>query len=249
MSKIKTATKTIKQELNNEEISTEREQQLATDLELISLLRENPDILQRYPELLSILEVSHQSGAATSLIERQVAVLRQQNQAQENRLCELMDIARDNERLAKSRHSLAINLLAAHDLDDVICLVLDVLSDELAADHTVIKLFSDDKEFIEQSSGLFVDVSDESLKAFKTMLEHKNIVCGKSTEQQKIFLFEENADRIKSVAIIPLVAGANLGLIGLGANNAERFKISMGTDFLSQIGDLISASLAVHLES
>ena len=59
----------------------------------------------------------------------------------------------------------------------------------------------------------------------------------------------DNRESIKSVAIIPLVAGANLGLIGLGANNTERFGLSMGTDFLSQIGDLISASLAVHLEN
>ncbi len=245
----KTAIKTIKKELNSEKISAEQEQQLATDLELISLLRNNPDILQRYPELLTILEISHQSGAAISLIERQVAMLRQQNQTQENRLCELMDVARDNERLAKSRHSLAISLLAAHDLDDVISLVLDVLTNELVADYAVIKLFSENKETIAHSSDLFVDASDKSLKAFKTMLEHKNTVCGKATEKQKKYLFEENADSIKSVAIIPLVAGANLGLIGLGANNVERFELSMGTDFLSQVGDLVSASLAVHLES
>lgn len=249
MSKIKTATNAIKKELSSEKISAEREQQLATDLELISLIRENPDILQRYPELLSILELSHQTGAAVSLIERQVAVLREQKQRQENRLCELMDIARDNERLAKSRHNLAINLLAAHDLDDVVSIVLGVLSDELAADNAVIKLFSNDKECIEQSNGLFVDAADESLKVFKTMLEHKNPVCGKSTEVQKTFLFNDNAHCIKSVAIIPLVAGANLGLIGLGAYNAERFAASKGTDFLSQIGELISAALAVHLEN
>ena len=246
MNKIK---KRIKQELNNEKISIEREQQLATDLEIISLLRDNPDILQRYPELLGILEVSHQSGGASSLIEKQVAVLRQQNKIQENRLCELMAVAQDNERLAKSRHRLAINLLTARDLDDVISLVLDVLSNELAADHAVIKLFSENKESIEQPASLFVDASDDALKAFKTMLEHKNTVCGKSTVEQKKYLFEGNAESIKSVAIIPLVAGANLGLIGLGANNTERFGLSMGTDFLSQIGDLISASLAVHLEN
>ena len=246
MNKTKTS---IKQALNNEKISAEQEQQLATDLEIISLLRENPDILQRYPELLSMLEISHQSGAAISLIEKQVVVLRQQNQTQESRLRELMDVARGNERLAKICHRLAINLLAADDLDDVISIVLAVLSNELAADHAVIKLFSDNKERIEQSPGLFVDVSDASLKAFKTMVEHKNTVCGKSTEQQKKYLFEEKAESIKSVAIIPLVAGADLGLIGLGANNAERFGLSMATDFLSQIGDLVSASLAEKLES
>jgi hypothetical protein len=249
LSKIITATKAIKKELNTETISAEREQQLATDLELINLIRENPDILQRYPELLSILEISHQTGVAVSLIERQVAVLRKQNQAKDDRLRELMNIARDNERLARSRHNLTVNLLTAHDLDDVVSIVLAVLTDELAADHAVIKLFSVDKQRIEQCAGLFADVNDEALNAFKTMLQHKNPVCGKSTELQKAFLFNENAHSVKSVAIIPLVAGADLGLIGLGANNKERFESSKATDFLSQIGELISASLAVHLES
>ena len=245
--KTKITEKEIEQELSNEEAS-EHEQQLAVDLELISLLRENVDILQRHPELLAVLDVPHQSGQAVSLIEKQVSVLREQAQVQDKRLRELMSVARDNERLVESRHGLALNLLAAHDLDDVISTVLDVLSNELSADYAVIKLFSDDKDRIEQSSGLFVDSSDEALTAFKTMLEQKSTVCGKAITEQKTFLFEDNADNIKSVAIIPLVAGANLGLIGLGANNVERFKPSMGTDFLSQIGDLISASLAIHLE-
>ena len=241
-------TETINEDSNNDEASTSQEQQLATDLQLISLLRENPDILNRHAELLAVLEVPHQSGDAVSLIERQVAVLREKIQTQDNRLCELMDVARDNERLANARHNLALSLFAARDHDEVVSIVLDVLSHELAADHAVIKLFSDEEETIHQSAGLFVDVADDSLKAFKTMLEQKNTVCGKSTSEQKSFLFGDSADSIASVAIIPLIAGANLGLIGLGANDAARFNTSRGTDFLSQIGDLVSASLAVHLE-
>lgn len=240
-------TKIIKESVNSDK-ATEHEQQLATELQLISMLRENTGILTSHPELLAVLEVPHQSGKAVSLIERQVTILRQKIQAQDERLCDLMNFARDNERLSNSCHRLALNLLAAHDLDEVTSIVLDVLSNELAADHAVIKLFSDDKEKIAQSAGLFVDEKDAALTAFKTMLQHKNTVCGKATTEQKQFLFEERADSIASVAVIPLIAGANLGLIGLGANNAERFKSSMGTDFLSQVGELISASLAVHLE-
>ncbi len=241
-------TKTIKEELI-EDSAEAQEQQLATDLELISLIRENSDILQRHPELLAVLEVPHETGKAVSLIERQVGVLREKIQMQDDRLCELMDVARDNERLAQSRHGLALNLLSSHDLDDVVSTVLDVLSNQLAADFAVVKLFSDDQSRIDLSSGLFVDASDEALNAFKTMLEHKNTVCGKATKEQKNFLFGEIADSIKSVAIIPLVAGANLGLIGLGSNDVNRFNPSMGTDFLAQIGELISASLAVQLET
>jgi len=248
VSEIKTATNKIKQELNNEDISTEQEQQLATELQLVSMLRENADILNRHPELLKVLELAHQSGGAVSLIERQVAVLRSQLQEQEKRMLELMDVARDNERLSKIRHRLAVELFSSHDTDDVISTVLDTFKTELSADHAVVKLFTKDKEQVEQSAGLFVDVDDDALTAFKTMLQHKNTVCGRSTDEQKAYLFADKAEEIKSVAVIPLVAGANLGLIGLGANDAMRFNSSMGTDFLSHIGELVSASLAVHLE-
>ena len=241
-------TKTVKKELI-EDSAEAQEQQLATDLELISLIRENADILQRHPELLAVLEVPHETGKAVSLIERQVGVLREKIQVQDDRLCELMDVARDNERLAQSRHGLALSLLSSHDLDDVVSTVLDILSNQLAADFAVVKLFSDEQQRIDHSAGLFVDASDEALNAFKTMLEHKNTVCGKATKEQKSFLFGEIADSIKSVAIIPLVAGAYLGLIGLGSNDINRFNPSMGTDFLTQIGELVSAALAVQLEN
>lgn len=229
------------------EDTSEREEQLTNDLELISLLRETPDILTRHSELLSILEVPHESGKAVSLIERQVSVLREQNQSQDKRLRELMDVARDNERLAQSRHRLALNLLSARDLSDVVSTVLDILSNELAADYAVIKLFSNDKQRIEKSAGLFVDEQDEDLMAFKTMLEHKNTVCGRSSVEQKKYLFEKEAAYVASAAIIPLVSGANLGLIGLGSTNSDRFNTTMGVDFLSQIGELISAAIAVQL--
>ena len=242
-------TDTINKKIDNDESTAEHEQQLATELELISLLRENKDILQRHPELLAVLEVPHQTGSAVSLLERQVAVLREQLAAQDKRIHQLMDVARDNERLADSRHRLALNLLAAHDLDDVTSIVLDVMSNELSADHAVFKLFTTDKDRIEQSSGLFVDAEDAALNAFKTMLEQKNTVCGRGTEEQKDYLFAEQAAEIESIAVIPLVSGANLGLIGLGSRSPARFKPSMGTDFLSQIGELVSATIAVHLES
>ncbi len=249
MSKTEIIENRVKKQVSTKEETSECEQQLATELQLVSLLRENNDILLRHPELLTLLEIPHQSGSAVSLIERQVGVLRQQLKSQEKQLLEMMTHARDNERLTQIRHRLSLNLLSAHDIDDVVSLVLDTLTNELSADHAVIKLFSDKPQKIKQSSGLYVDSKDEALTAFKTMLQHKNTVCGKSSSEQKAFLFGEQAENVRSVAIIPLISGANLGLIGLGANNVSRFNASMGTEFLSQTGELISASLAVHMET
>lgn len=227
----------------------QREQKLAKSLELISLLKETPDILSRHPELLAILEVPHETGKAVSLIERQVGVLRKQLKTEEDRLRNLMGVARDNERLANIRHRLTLNLFAAEDLEEVINTILDVLGNELAADFAVIRLITENDELVAQSPELFVKTGEEGLSAFKTMLQQKNTVCGKGTDEQKSFMFGGNADSVNSTAIIPLVSGANLGLIALGSAMSSRFHSRMGTEFLTQMGELISASIVAQLKA
>lgn len=228
--------------------TTQQEERLADELELISLLKQHGDILQRRPELLADLEVPHQAAGAVSLIERQVSVLRNKLKISENNLVELMEIARINDRLANSRHRIAINLLGAHDLVDVISVVLDELKNELKAEFANIKLFSDKSELVEKHSDLFVPTQTSELSQFSTMLKQKIPVCGRSSAEQNAFLFGNKAEQITSAAVIPLVAGADLGLLGLGSREDDRFQSSMGTEFLTRMGELVSAALAVHLE-
>ena len=232
-------------------MSTQAQQQetLDTEQQLLELLRDFPDILVRNPALLAELEIPHEAGRAVSLIERQVSVLREKLRNTDKRLCELMDIARSNERLAESRHRLAINLLGAHDLEDVISIILDELGNELGADFAVIRLFTDDDSRCDEKPAIFIDINTEELKAFSTMLDNRKPLCGRCTEEQNKFLFSGEADQIGSAAVIPLVAGAKLGLLGLGGKDERRFSIAMGTEFLTQIGELVSAALAVHLET
>ena len=227
----------------------EKEEMLATDLQIVSLLKNNPDVLLRHPELVAILEVPHQSGAAVSLIERQVTTLRENVKKTEKRMRSLMDIAGDNDRLAQSRHRLAINLLNARDLNDVISTVMDELGNELKADFVSVKLFSANEKLQKDNPGLFLVPDDKSLNLFSTMMKHKNPMCGRCTDDQRAFLFGDDADSINSAAVIPLSAGSELGLVGLGSRDEAKFQISMGTDFLIQIGELVSAALAVHLEA
>ena len=224
-----------------------QEKTLAEELKLISLLKEHPDILMNHPGLLDELIIPHTSNGVVSLIERQVEVLRSKLKKTGSRMNGLMDIARDNERLAQSRHRIAVNLLGAHDLDDVTSIVLNELSNELKAECAVIKLFTKDETLLKKQTELYI--SEQGAEAFSTMMQHKNPVCGRSTHEQKQFLFNSAADEIESAAIIPLVAGSNLGLVGLGSRDPQRFHSTMGIEFLRQMGELISASLAVHMET
>ena len=224
-----------------------QQETLDAEQQLLELLKENPDILVRNPAVLADLEVPHQSGMAVSLIEKQVSVLRNRLKTSDKRLRELMGIARDNERLAKSCHRLAINLLGAADLEDVISVALNELGNELDADFAVICLITEDDERMESKPELFIHSDAEQLTLFTSMLDNRKPLCGRCTPEQKAFLFGDDAEQVGSAAVIPLVAGERLGLLGLGGNDQHRFSIAMGTEFLSQIGDLVSAALAIHL--
>ena len=224
-----------------------QQESLDAEQQLLELLKEYPDILVRNPAVLADLNVPHQAGAAVSLIEKQVSVLRDKLNTSDKRLRELMDIARDNERLAKSCHRLAINLLGADDLEDVISIALDELGNELSADFAVIRLITDDDDRLDNKPDLFISNDAEQLKLFNTMLDNRMPLCGRCSPEQKAFLFGDNAEQLGSAAVIPLVAGARLGLLALGGSDQHRFSIAMGTEFLTQIGDLVSAALAIHL--
>ncbi len=82
-------------------------------------LKNNPEYFNEHPEILSELRIPHESGSAVSLVERQVSVLREQNDQARKRLHELIEIARQNEDLARRMHQLALTLMDADDPKDI----------------------------------------------------------------------------------------------------------------------------------
>ncbi|MES9871125.1 MAG: DUF484 family protein, partial [Sedimenticola sp.] len=69
-------------------MSSQPEQTTEEDTEqlVIDYLKSNADFFERNQDLLKELELSHSSGGAVSLIERQVQSLREQNQQQQSQI-------------------------------------------------------------------------------------------------------------------------------------------------------------------
>ena len=68
--------------------------------------------------------------------------------------------------------------------------------------------------------------------------------CGHFAEHQRAALFGAEATELRSMAIIPLGAGATRGVLVLGSSDADRFNPGVSTDFLVRIGELVAAALA-----
>ena len=84
-----------------------------------TFLRAHPDFLQDRPALLAALNLPHGGQGAVSLVERQVAVLRERSITSRQKLAELSDIGKENERLLKATRDTILALLSAETKADV----------------------------------------------------------------------------------------------------------------------------------
>ncbi|MCU7907070.1 MAG: DUF484 family protein [Candidatus Thiodiazotropha sp. (ex Epidulcina cf. delphinae)] len=206
--------------------------------QLASYLSEHPDFFSRHPDLLGRIEIPHESGAAVSLIERQVETLRNQFRASQKHLSELLEVARNNELLQERMHRLTLELIDAATFEEVLNALEDELHDDFKADAVELRLFS---------SSHLDDHPDEALSGqiatFEQFFNRNQPICGKLDPHQLDYIFGAEGDRITSTALIPLKSDGVLGLLAIGSCDPKRFAHHQGTDFLTRLGEIISRTL------
>lgn len=201
------------------------------------------------PELLADIQLNHSSGSAISLIERQVQVLREQNQDLKTKLLELVDVARDNDRLNERMHQMTLDLLQAGSLIEMLDTLENHLRNEFSADTITLHLPGLD-EVCRRETGAADLVIDDALKAlFPNPLSENKPQCGRLRQDQLDFLFHDQAAAIESAAVIPLGDHAQAGLLSIGSREVNRFSSSMGTLFLSHLGAMLTRLLNTHRSS
>lgn len=216
----------------------------APDAEQVSdYLSEHPEFFSTRAELLTSLKLNHPSGTAVSLIERQVQVLREQNEDLKKRLMELVEVARDNDRLSERVHRLTLDLLGTGSLLELLDGLEHSLRNEFMADAMVLHLPGLD-ESRQRETGARQLLVDDALKALlPTPLVDNKPQCGRLKREQAEFLFGDQGAAIESCAVIPLGDHASAGLLSIGSREVNRFNPCMGTLFLSHLGELVACLL------
>jgi len=209
-------------------------------------LQANPDFFARNSELLADLQLPHSpGGAAISLIERQVSVLRGRNEQLETKMRDFMQVAKSNDDIANNIHALAILLMSAGERDAVIAILEEQLRTIFNADRPVLVLFEKDanddidKPFLRQ-----IDREHSSTGPFKTFLQAGKARCGTVRDAQRAFLFGMDDVEVGSVALIPLGEHCEIGFLAIGCRDPDHFHPGKSIDFLTRIGELIAAALA-----
>tara|TARA_B100001245_G_scaffold141164_1_gene105121 strand:+ start:709 stop:1131 length:423 start_codon:yes stop_codon:yes gene_type:complete len=105
-------------------------------------LKNNLDFFVKNPAILAELKIPHEHGGAISLVEKQLTVLREQNQETNKKIHELIEIATQNEELARRMHQLALTLIDADDPKDIFSTMYDNLKKNFHADRVIVRLFA-----------------------------------------------------------------------------------------------------------
>lgn len=212
-----------------------------------SYLKQNYDFFDRNSGLLEEMQLTHHTSGAISLIERQVELLRNSNQQLKKQLKELVDIAKDNDKLSEAMHRLTLDVFKAKSQDEIIKTTMHHLKHQFDSDMISLQFAQELLPNITLSDTVSHYANEGiEIRSLTNILNRGKPVCGKLTTNQLAICFKDNAPETQSAAIIPLTkphSGECMGFIAIGSKNPNRFHISMGTVFLEHMGQIIGHAL------
>jgi len=207
-------------------------------------LQRNPDFFERHQAVLARLRLPHQRGGSTiSLVERQIEVLRDKQAALENKLAELVRVARANDAIAERLHRFTRRLLRAVARTEAIARIEAGLREDFDAFHAVLVLIGTSSEAPGPRFVRTVAADDPHLKSFESLFSSGKPRCGQARDSQRQFLFGPEGLELGSLALVPLGEKGSIGLLALGSADRERFHPGMSTEFLARMAELIADSL------
>ena len=206
-------------------------------------LRKYPEFLLENPDVLQAVRLGHDSGPATSLIERQVQQLRESNQDLTRQLNRLVQIASENERLMSRLHRLTLELTALSEDREFFRLLGERLLNDFNADILQLCLFDDAAAERAGEAVVGVEPDDPALEPFRSYLEKGATVCGRLGDERLEFLFDNKAQWVQSAALVPIGERGSLGMMAIGSSDPARFYPGMGTLFLDLLAEVIATRL------
>jgi uncharacterized protein len=213
-------------------------------------LKSHPDFFERQPLILLSLKLPHRTGGtAISLVERQVAMLRQRNAQLERQFKDLVAVAKTNDALVEKIHQLGLKLMRAPTLPARLEQLETSLREDFGAERAVLVLFPEATPAAAQRDGFVRRLSQEDpdVKPFAAFLRAAKPRCGPLRDRQK-YIFERDADSVSSAALVPLGANAGLGLLIIGSHDPEHFHPGKRMDFLARLGELLAVALTDERE-
>lgn len=211
---------------------------------VVEYLRSNKDFFLRHTDLLAEIDLPHHSGQAVSLVEKQVAILRERNIEMRQRLSNLLDNARENDRLFDRTKRLVLALLECRNLEEFVDALYYSFEKDFNIHYTRIILFGSNGQ---NAGKARIESIQRAREYVGNRLRNGKAVIGGIDIKEIQFLFDSDAPNIGSAAMVVITRGDILGVLAIGNQDPRYYNSSMGTLFLAYIGEVINRLLPRHL--
>ena len=166
-------------------------------------------------------------------------ILRERNIEMRHRLSQLMDVARDNDRLFDKTRRLILTLMDATSLEETVIAVEDSLRLDFQVPFVSLILFSDNPMPV----GRWVS-GGEAQTAIGGLLSEGKTISGTLREHELDFLFgTEQRKQIGSTAVVAISHQGLHGVLAIGSRDPAHYKSSVGTLFLTYIAEVLGRVL------
>ena len=200
-------------------------------------LTRHPNFFNDFPALLADIHVPHPHGThAVSMGERQLISIREKVRLLENKLAELIQFGEENDSISEKLHAMTLALLAASTPGAIVAALNLHLRDGFAVPHYVVRVWN----LAESDQPITQPVTQNVRDAVAAM---SFPVCGALAVPEAREWFGEIASHLRSFATIPLNHQGNLGLLVLASEEPNRFYATMGTLYLTRLGQVLAAAL------
>ena len=194
----------------------------AKDVELFLL--DNLDFFESRESLLSEMKFKDSTSSASSLLERQIYKLRDEQKDLMGLLTSFIETAKLNEDLFNKSKELTLSILDASDKDEVISAVQNDFTKSFNINNCQLNFYSNSEiDNIEKETG---------------MSFHKGAIhCGSFSSEKMEILFGDS--KVESAAIAVLINKTEIGLLKLGSYERTRYLGDEDTTFIEYIRDIL----------
>jgi len=205
--------------------------------QVAAFLSENPEFFRTYPDIVAQLDIPHETGATVSLVEYQSKLLRSKNNELHDRLKQLVENARRNDRLFEQTRRLTLDLLDAQSIEEVEQSLQQCMTTVYGVDYACITLFV---PAMTMQSITEVEMQHHLVRHFG----RKDAFCGQLSDEQMELFFHEKS-KVGSMAACLLKN--DLGILSIGHKQDDYFKSNMDTLFLDYVSEVVSRRLDILL--
>jgi uncharacterized protein len=213
-----------------------------TEADIANYLSNHPGFFERHAELLSSIQMtSPHGGRAVSLHERQMEMLREKMKGLEKKIIQMIRNSQENAEIADRLNRWLETLLLTHAPSLLPTVLVTELMTQFMIPFGAIRIW--DVADLYQEMTCAEPVSDD-VKSFASSLSVP--YCGLNSGFEAANWLQE-PKAVTSVALVPLRLRERthaFGLLVLGSPDPTRYSTDMGTEFLSMIGEMSSASLS-----